>query len=175
MRKVIAVASLLIGALALPARAELSLVYVNSEVLMQQYKAYESVIETFNRDIRGWEEEIERKKRDLIGIEEELKSQGLMLSDEKRAEKEMNYQRQANEYEQYVQSIWGPAGLAEQRNEELQRPLINKIQSVLVQMATDEGYDFVFDAADNNILFADPKRDITQDVVDKLNAEETGD
>ena len=50
-----------------------------------------------------------------------------------------------------------------------------KVQTLLAQIAADEGYDFILDAADNNILYADPEHDLTQDIVDLLNSEEVGD
>ncbi len=154
------------------AAGDLNIVFVNSEVVLQEYKAVKGVMETFNRDVQGWNEEAQRQKSELERMQKEFASQGLMLSDERRQEKEMDYQRRLGEYEQFVQSIWGPDGLVEQRNEELLRPIINKIQAKLVMLAEERSYDFVLDAADNNILYADPAHDITSEVTEMLNAEE---
>jgi Skp family chaperone for outer membrane proteins len=166
-------AALLAGlALAAPARGELRIGFVNSEVIMRDYKAVESVIETFNRDVEGWNQEAQRRKTELESLQRELESQGLMLSDERRQEKEMEHQRRLNEYDQFVQSVFGPDGLAEQRNEELMRPIITKVQALLTKIATEEDYDFILDAADNNVLYADPDHDLTQRVLSELNAEE---
>ncbi len=157
------------------AAAEMSIAFVNSEVILQQYTAVQSVVETFNRDVQSWNEEAQRKKTELENLQQEVESQSLMLSDERRQEKEMDYQRRLGEYEQFVQSVFGPDGLVEQRNEELLRPIINKVQALLVKLAEDEGYDLILDAADNNILYADPEFDITDDVVARLNSEEGND
>ena len=69
----------------------------------------------------------------------------------------------------------GPEGELERRNEELLRPIINEVQTLLAQLAVEEGYDFILDAADNNILYADPDLDITALVVDRLNNREGSD
>ena len=155
--------------------AELRIAFVNSEVILQEYKAVQSVVETFNRDVQGWNEEAQRQKSELEAMQREFESQSLMLSDERRQEKELDFQRRLGEYEKFVQSIWGPEGLVEQRNEELLRPIINKVQSLLAKLAVEEEYDFIFDAADNNILYADPEFDITTQVIGMLNSEEGGD
>ncbi len=160
--------------LAVPAGAELRIGFVNSEIIMRDYTAVESVVETFNRDVEGWNQEAQRRKTELENLQRELESQGLMLSDERRQEKELEHQRRLNEYDQYVQSVFGPDGLAEQRNEELMRPIITKVQALLTKIATEENYDYILDAADNNILFADPDHDLTQRVLTELNAEEAG-
>lgn len=93
-----------------------------------------------------------------------------MLSDERRREKEEDYQRRVTEYDKFVQSIWGPNGLVAQRNEEILRPIIARIQAILVDVAEEDGYDLILDAADGNILYADPSLDLTQRVLDLLNA-----
>ncbi len=167
-----AMAMLLAGLLLTTASAELRIGFINSEVILQQYDAVEGVVQTFNRDVEGWNQEAQRRRNELEDLQNELESQSLMLSDERRQEKEMEYQRRLNEYEQFVQSVWGPDGLVEQRNEELLRPIINKIQTLLAKIAVEEDYDFILDAADNNILYADPDHDLTERVLDELNTEE---
>lgn len=174
MRKAV-IAILLCGLFVGQAAAELKIGFVNSEIILQQYRGVQSVVETFNRDVQGWNDEAQRRKSELEDMQKQLESQSLMLSDQRRQEKEMEYQRKLNEYEQFVQSIWGPDGLVEQRNEELLRPIINKIQSLLAKIALDDGYDFILDAADNNILFADPDYDLTEQVIETLNSEEGAD
>jgi len=154
-----------------PAEAELRIGFINSEIILQQYVAVERAMETFNRDVEGWQQELEQMSDDLESLQQELDHQSLMLSDERRQEKELEYQRQLTEYEKLKESIWASDGLVEQRNEELLRPIINSIQAVLEQIATEEGYDFIFDAADNNILYGDPGYDLTDRVVETLNAE----
>jgi outer membrane protein len=152
--------------------AEMRVMFINSEVVLQQARAVQDAVETFNRDVEGWNEEAQRQKGELDALQQELENQSLMLSDERRQEREIEYQRRLTEYEQFVQSIWGPAGLVEQRNEELLRPILSRIEDILAQIAAEEGYDMILDAADNNILYADPDYDLTSRVVETLNAEE---
>jgi outer membrane protein len=160
-------------ALGATASAEMKIAFVNTEVILQQYKAVQGVIETFNRDVKGWDDDLQQKKRDLDALQKEVQQQGLMLSDQRRQEKELEYQRRLTEYEKLKESIWGSDGLIEQRNEELFRPIISKIQGILETMAAEDGYDLILDAADNNILYGDPAYDLTTKVIDALNGEET--
>ena len=57
---------------------------------------------------------------------------------------------------------WGVHTLA------LHRP----IQEVLVEIGEQEGYHLILDAADGNILYADPSLDLTQRVLDLLNLDQ---
>jgi outer membrane protein len=166
---------LALGFLALggTASADMKIAFVNTEVILQQYKAVQGVMETFNRDVQGWDTDLQQKKRELDGLQKEVQQQGLMLSDQRRQEKELEYQRRLTEFEKLKESIWGSDGLIEQRNEELFRPVISKVQSVLEQIAAEDGYDLILDAADNNILYGDPTYDLTTRVIGILNGEET--
>jgi len=95
-----------------------------------------------------------------------------MLSDERRREREQDLQRKLTEYDQFIQSVWGPSGLVVKRNEEVLRPVVARIQTVLDKIGSEEGYDLILDAADGNILYADRAIDLTQIVIDQLNAEQ---
>lgn len=173
MRPFVIGAFLALAVLAGTAHAEMRIMFINSEVVLQQAKAVQDAVDTFNRDVEGWNQEAQTKKTELEGLRTELENQSLMLSDERRQEKDLEYQRKLTEYDQFVQSIWGPDGLVEQRNEELLRPILGRIEDILAKMAADEGYDLILDAADNNILYADPEYDLTSRVVEQLNSAET--
>jgi outer membrane protein len=152
----------------LPAAAEVRIAFVNSEVILQEFGAVQQAMDTFNRDVEGWQQELAVKQRELEDLQKEIDHQSLMLSDERRQEREREYQRKLAEFESLKESIWSPDGLVEQRNEELMRPIVSRIQSVLEQLATEEGYDLILDAADSNILYGDPSFDLTRRVLDVL-------
>jgi outer membrane protein len=160
--------------IALPAAAEVRIAFVNSETILQEYSAVQQAMETFNRDVEGWQQELALKTKELEDLQKEIDQQSMMLSDERRQEKELEYQRRSADFEKLKESIWSPDGLVEQRNEELMRPIVNRIQAVLEQIATEDGYDLVLDAADSNVLFGDPSLDLTRRVIDALNAGATG-
>jgi outer membrane protein len=171
MNKGLLLACSFIAFLSLPAASEVRIAFVNSETILQEYTAVQQAMETFNRDVDGWQQELTLKNQELEDLQKEIDHQSLMLSDDRRQEKEIEYQRRLADFEKLKESVWSPDGLVEQRNEELLRPIINRIQTVLEQIATEDGYDVIFDAADSNILYGDPEFDLTRRVIDILNAE----
>lgn len=146
--------------------------FVNSEQLLEQYAGTKDVEARFKVDIDEWNRDAQARKRELTRLERELTDQGPMLSAEKLREKEQVYQRKVAEYDNYVQSIWGPNGLIVQRNEELLRPIIDRIQNILATIGAEEGYSLIVDAADGNILYADPDLDLTERVLAELQAQD---
>lgn len=158
----------------LAASADVRIGFVNSETILQEYAAVQQAMDVFNRDVEAWQQELALKQHDLEQLQEEIDHQSLMLSDERRREREMEYQRLLAEFETLKESIWSPEGLVEQRNEELLRPIVNRIQTELEEIATEEGYDLILDAADSNILYGDPTFDLTRKVLDRLAGDEGG-
>ncbi len=157
------------------ARADVRIAFVNSETILEQSKEAQNALAGFTRDVEGWNKEAQDRRKGLDDLTRELTQQAPMLSDERRRELEQDLQRKLTEYDQYIQSIWGPNGLVVKRNEEVLRPIVTKIQLELQTIGAEEGYDIVFDAADANVLYADPALDLTARIIEKLNADlETG-
>jgi outer membrane protein len=151
------------------ARGETKIGYINSEQVMEQSKEAQTALAGFNRDVDGWNQEAIERRKELDDLARELGQQSPMFSDAKRLEKEQDHQRKLTEYDQFVQSVWGPNGLVVKRNEEVLRPIVTKIQTILAKIGADRGYDIIFDAADGNVLYADQPLDLSQEVIDELN------
>ncbi|MBD3161936.1 MAG: hypothetical protein GF346_06575 [Candidatus Eisenbacteria bacterium] len=165
--------ALLTGSAPPAAAQDLTIAFIRSEAILEQYQRARTATETFNRDVQAWNEEAQTRRRELDLLDKELQAQAPMLSDQVRMEKEQDFQQKLNEYEQFVQSVWGPNGLVTQRNEELLRDVVLRIQQATTRIAEREGYDIVFDGSDGNIIYADPAYDATQLVLDELNQTQT--
>jgi outer membrane protein len=152
------------------AQSEARIAFINSEIILQNYSGTKQAEANFREEIENWNREARARQNETERLSRELQEQSPMLSDERRREKEEDYQRRVTEYDKFVQSIWGPNGLVAQRNEEILRPIIARIQAILMDVAEEDGYDLILDAADGNILYADPSLDLTQRVLDLLNA-----
>ncbi len=73
----------------------------------------------------------------------------------------VKWQQQANE-------IFGPGGRAENRNADLTKPLLDKINVALEQLALENGYDLILDAVNGNIAYGKKDLDITDRVLEEL-------
>ena len=154
------------------ARAEMKIGFINSDQILEKYSGTAAAMQTFNRDVEAWNQDAAVRRRELDKMSKELAQQSPMLSDEKRREREQDYQRKLTEYDQFVQSIWGPNGQVVKRNEEILRPIISRIQTILAKIGAEDGYDLILDAANGNVLYADQSLDLTSRVIDLLGQEQ---
>lgn len=152
---------------------EIRIAYINSEKILDGYKEKSAILESFRHDVEGWNQEALTRKKELDDLGKELGQQSPMLSDEKRREKEQDYQRKLTDYDAYVQKIWGTDGLVTQRNEEVLRPIVQKIHQIVAELAEQNKYDLVLDAADGNVIYGTPQLDLSDQVLERLNADVT--
>ena len=65
-------------------------------------------------------------------------------------------------------SIWGDDGRAVQRNLELTKPIIDKVNEILQRICEEEGYGLVLDASEGSIVYAQPELDLTDRILEEL-------
>jgi len=73
------------------------------------------------------------------------------------------------EVKRYQNEKFGSEGELFQKRQELIKPIQDKIYNALEEIARSKNYAFIFDkASSSTIMFADPKYDISDDVLDEL-------
>lgn len=145
--------------------------YIDSGRIFEEYEGMETIRRQFGQEQSEWQETAEEMVRELESLKSELESQRLMLSGEALGKKEEEIRSKQREYEDFIQRIWGPDGQATQKNVELTRPVIDKVNSVLEILAEEEGFTMIFDIAEGGVVYAKEGLDLTGLVLDQLNEE----
>lgn len=143
--------------------------YINSEYILSNMSEYKEAQAELNRVAVMWQKEIEAKfaaidsmyKRyqvEAITMPEQIKkSREEAIISEERAAKELQKKR------------FGQDGDLFKKREELVKPIQDRVISTVNDYAKEKGYAFVFDTAgEMTIIYADPKWDINQAVMQKL-------
>lgn len=168
--------ALLIGLLAIGLRpgaaaAQARIAYVTSWRIIgpeAEYQGSRDAEQALNRDIETWNRELEEKKKQIIDIEQEIEQKRLLVSETKRQELEQRRTQIAGEYERRVKEVYGDGGLVDKRNYELTKAILEKVKEAVSLIAREEGYDFVFDASDANLVWANKDFDLTDRVLAKM-------
>jgi outer membrane protein len=165
----LSVIALFLLSLALPADAkELKLGYIDSEQILNQYQDYQDAKRLLEKEEQEYTRQAKQMEMDIQNLQDEIEAQSLMWSEEKKLEKQMEGQNMVMKYQQFLQDIWGQTGKLYQRNMELSKPIIDKINVVITKIGEAEQYDFIFDANAGNIVFASPAYDLTERVLEEL-------
>ena len=143
--------------------------YVDSMRLRTEFKEFQDAQAEFDKDVQVWQQEIGDLERTIDSLKEDLERTQLLLSEAKKKEKEENVENQELEYQRLTNDVFGPGGRAENRNAELTRPILDKINQVLEKIAVEESYVMIFDSVNGNIAYAKTGLDLTDLVLEELN------
>ena len=139
--------------------------YVDTEKVLDNAPGAEEATKIFDKEVETWKAEAGSLKVELQRMIDEYENQKLILSPEKKREKEDKITSKKNEYDQKVSEIQSKI---QQRSAELSQPILENVYKTIKVVAERENYDLVFDSSLGAIVYADPSLDITQFVVDEL-------
>jgi outer membrane protein len=149
-------------------QADLKIGYVDSEAIIQKAPGYTEANEEFNRTAQAWRDSLETRRTRLQGMFEEYKQQEVILSPEKKTERQQEILQLENEIQQYFQSKFGPEGEASQKQASLMQPIIERVNQAIDETRRDGGYSLIFDLNDGALVAGDPSLNITDEVIQKL-------
>ncbi len=145
------------------------LAYINSQKIIATYREAQDAQERLNKISAGWEEEAKLMQKQFQDLGEQLESQSLLLSDDRKQEKQQELQTLYMKIQQYQSEKWGQNGELYKKQEELMQPIFDKINAAIKKIAAEQSYDFVFDSINGNIVYASPKQvDLTDEVLAEL-------
>jgi outer membrane protein len=145
--------------------------YVDSQRIFAEFQEYQDAQAKFDKDVEAWNNQADQMKADVETMTEELQNQSLILSPEKKQEREDNLKAKQDTLKQFLDATFGPEGKAERRMAELSKPIRDKVLEAIERLAIENNYSIIFDAGTVNIAYAKKSLDITDDVLAELTAE----
>jgi outer membrane protein len=95
----------------------------------------------------------------------------LILTDQARADQERELRELDQSVAEFRNRKFGQNGELFQKQNEVMKPVQNKLFQVLDDIAKEEGYDYIFDrSGDILVLYANEKNDLTQMVLTRMQA-----
>jgi len=156
--------------LAQPAMAQLKLGYINSQQILQNFKDAQDVQKQLDAKNQEWQRQAQEMQKSIQDMQDQLESQSLLLSQEKKDEKTREIQETYAKFQKFQMEKWGQTGEAFHLQEELMKPVFDKINAVLSKIGKEEKFDYIFDGVQANIVYASPNQpDLTDRVLEELN------
>lgn len=140
--------------------------YVNEQRIRTEYKDFSKAEEEYNLELKSWEEEATNKQTELQELLAEYDKQKLILSEDKKREKEAAIRTKQEDLDAYTRRIFGPGGTAERKEQELVTPILERISKVIEAIAIEENYDVIYTTS--ALVYIKPIFDITDKVLERL-------
>ena len=167
----VAAAVLLLGLGASADAQNVKIAYVQDTRIQAEYPAWQKAQEQWNLESNAWEEEALSKQQELKDLIDEYEKQKLILSDEKRKEREAAIRAKEEALDAYTRQIYGPGGSGEKKQQALLEPLLEKISTAIEAVAIEGDYDVVF-TLQSGLGYIKESLDITDKVLEYLEEHE---
>jgi outer membrane protein len=143
--------------------------YVDTEYILQQVPEYATVQQNLDRLAAEWNTELTRMQREIDEAFREYQSRELLYTADERQAKQTEIIRKEEELEQYRIRHFGPEGELFKRQEQMMRPIQERILEAVEEAATSDGYDYVLDKSSSTIfLFYRDQYDLSIDVLEEM-------
>lgn len=160
---------LLLLAVAGGARAQTNIAHINSDAIMKALPEAIDAQKTLDALIAGWEEELQKMQGDWKRRFDEYDTRKLILTEQARAAEEQQLRELDQAIADFRTRKFGPNGELFQKQEEVMKPIQNKLFKVLEEIAKEEEYDYIFDkSGEILLLYANESRDLTQTVLTRM-------
>jgi outer membrane protein len=151
------------------ALAQLKIGYIDSDTIMDNLPDVQDSRQKLDALIQEWQAELNKLENDRNTKYNDYEKRKLIMTDQTRAETEAALMQLETQIAQYREKKFGTNGELFQKQDELMKPVQNKIFTVLKEIAQEDDYDFVFDrSGDIMILYAKEQYDLTSKVLDRL-------
>ena len=104
----------------------------------------------------------------IRSLQQQLDQQSLLLSEEKKKEKQDEIQQLYMDSQRFQNEKFGQQGALYQKRNELLQPVFDQINEKIQTVAAADGYDFIFDTVAGNILYAKEEYELTKKILEEL-------
>lgn len=148
---------------------QLKIGYVDSDAIMDKLPDAQDAQQKLDALIKDWQDELNRMEQEWKTKYDDYEKRKLIMSDQTRANTESELVKMEERMNDYRQKRFGTNGELFQKQEELMKPIQNRVFNAIKMVAEDEDLDFVFDrSGDILFLYAKEKFDITNLVLEQL-------
>lgn len=143
--------------------------FVDSDYIRKNIPAFNTAQEQLDNLSKQWEKEISDGYAVVEQMFKSYQSESVLLSQEMKARREEAIVNKEKEIKDLQNKYFGMEGELFKRREELIKPIQDEILKAIKTIAVDGSYAVIFDSsAGGNILFANPKYDISDQVLETL-------
>jgi outer membrane protein len=143
--------------------------FVDSEYIRNNIPAFTTAQDQLDKLSKQWEKEVADGYAVVEQMYKSYQSESVLLSQDMKSKREEAIIAKEKEMKTLQNKYFGVEGDLFKKREELVKPIQDEILKAIKEIAVDGSYAVIFDTASGgNILFANPKFDISDQVLEKL-------
>jgi len=149
--------------------AQLKIGYVDSDTILDKLPDAQDARTQLDQFIQEWQNELQKLEREWKSKYEDYDKRRLILTDENRNQIEAELVKMEQKIVDYREKKFGTNGELFTKQDELMKPVQNRVFNAITALAKELELDFVFDRSGGVlVLYAKEEHDLTAKVLEKL-------
>jgi outer membrane protein len=143
--------------------------YINSESIMQTLPEAIDAQKSLDAIVAQWEAELQKMQAEWKKKFDDYDKKKLILTEQVRADQEKELREMDQAITDFRNKKFGQNGELFLKQNEVMKPIQNKIYLELEKIAKEDGYDYIFDkSGEILLLYTNDKLDLTQKVISRM-------
>jgi len=148
--------------------SEMKMGYLNVDKVLSELDEVRQVSIELQKEQGKIEAEFQNLQFELDSLFRNYEQQKMLMSDERRQKTETTITNKRANLEKFQMEQVGPQGQIYKIQDQLMAPIYTKMDNAVTKIGKEEGYDYIFNVASGQIVYALPQYDVTQKVIDEL-------
>lgn len=143
--------------------------FVDSEYIRNNIPAFTAAQQQLDKLSEGWEKEVADGYAEVEQMYKDYQASVVLLTQDQKKKKEEAIIAREKEIKDLQNRYFGMDGELYKKREELVKPIQDEILKAIKEISVEGSYAVIFDtSAGSNILFANPRYDLSDQVLQKL-------
>jgi outer membrane protein len=142
---------------------------VDMEYILKKIPAYEMANDQLAQVSKKWQTEVDVMTKNAKDLYTKYQSEMVYLSDDLKNKREADILAKEKAAAELKKTYFGTEGELYKKRQSLLTPIQDEIYNAVKALSEEKGYSLILDrASGDNIIFASPKIDISDEVLQKL-------
>jgi len=150
------------------ATAQTKIGYIDSEQIFENFEEFKFAKQKFEQEAAKAEKDLQYLWAQLDSLQNERDKGRFTWSASRLAQKDREIVEKQEKIRKSTEATFGPGGTIYQTQKQLTQKSMDDIIIALSEIAGEEGYEMVFDAARGTIPFKKTENDLTDKVLERL-------
>ena len=151
------------------AMSQVKIAYVTTDAIMKQLPDAQDAQKQLDQFVVDWQGELNKLQQDWQKKLDDYDKRKLIMTEQRRADAEKELRDLEQKVAEFRNKKFGQNGDLFLKQNELMKPVQDRVFKAIQDVALEEGYDYVFDKSGEILLmYANTKFDLTPKVLAKL-------
>ncbi len=146
--------------------------FFDSDFVLARLPEYNGIEQQLKLIGDQWRNEIRELEQEIESLEKDFEAKEILYTDEIREQKLLEIQQKKDEKNALIDRRFGPDGEYFRQQQTLLEPIQRQVIQAVQNVATREGYDFVFDTAnDFKLVYARNQWNLNEEILIEMGIE----